>query len=86
MSSHFKVPLTLKFFFFGRFPYLSRTHFRKKNSEILNPFFLRALKVKAVSSIFSPIVRISPPLGQMCPNMERDVRKGHRAKLSEHSR
>ena len=43
-------------------------------------FFVRALEVKAVLSIFSPIVRISPPLGQMCLNVERDVRKGHRAK------
>ena len=46
----------------------------------VNPFFLRALKVKAVLSMFSPIVRISPPLSQMCPDMEHDVRKGHRAK------
>ena len=36
--------------------------------------------MKAVLSIFSPIVRISPPLGQMCLDMERDVRRGHRAK------
>ena len=31
--------------------------------------------MKAVLWIFSSIVRISPLLGQMCPNMERDVRK-----------
>ena len=36
--------------------------------------------------IFETIVRISLPLGQMCPNMERDVRKGHRAKICEDSR
>ena len=30
--------------------------------------------MKAVLSIFSPIVCISPPLGQMSPNMERDVK------------
>ena len=41
--------------------------------------------MKAVLSIFSPIVHISPPLGQMCPNMERDVRKGHGAKISKDS-
>ena len=41
--------------------------------------------MKAVLSIFSPIVRLSPPLGQMRPNMERDVRKGHRAKICEDS-
>ena len=35
--------------------------------------------MKAVLSI----VRISPPRGQMGPNMERDVRKGHRAKICE---
>ena len=56
-------------------------------SEILNPFILRALKVgRAVLSIFSPVVRISPPLGQKCPNMERDVRKAHRANICEDSR
>ena len=38
--------------------------------------------MKAVLSIFSPIIRISPPLSQMCPNMERDIRKGHRTSLS----
>ena len=31
--------------------------------------------MKAVLSIFSPVIHISPPLGQMCPNMERDVEK-----------
>ena len=36
--------------------------------------------MKAVLLIFSPIVHISPPLSQMCLNMERDVRKGHRTK------
>ena len=41
--------------------------------------------MKAVLSMFSPIVRISPPLSQMCPDMEHDVRKGHRAKKSRHS-
>ena len=41
--------------------------------------FLRVLKVKVVLPIFSPIVRISPPLGQCT---ERDVRKGQRATLS----
>ena len=75
-----KCPWPFNLFSFGRFRYLSITHFRKKFSEILNPFFLRALKVKAVLSMFSPIVRISPPLSQMCPDMEHDVRKGHRAK------
>ena len=49
----------------------------------IESFFLRALKVKAVLSIFSPVVRISPPHGQMCPNMERDVRKGHCAKYAK---
>ena len=76
----FKCPWPFNLFFFGRFRYLPRSHFRKKFSEILNPLFLRALKVKAVLSMFSPIVHISPPLSQMCPNMEHDIRKGHRAK------
>ena len=41
--------------------------------------------MKAVLSIFLPVVCISPPHGQMCPNMERDVRKGHCAKICEDS-
>ena len=41
--------------------------------------------MKAVLLIFSPNVRISPPLGKMHLNMERDVRKGQRAKISEDS-
>ena len=35
--------------------------------------------MEVVLTIFSPIVRISPPLGQI---IDRDVRKGHRASLS----
>ena len=77
----FNMTLNLHTYFID-FPHRNIESF----SEILNPFILRALKVKAVLSIFLPVVRISPPLGQMCPNMERDVRKGHRAKICEDSR
>ena len=34
-----KVPLTLQLVFFGRFQHLSRTHFQKNFSKILNPDF-----------------------------------------------
>ena len=43
-----KVPQPVNLFFFDRFPYLCRTHFRKNFLEILNPFFLRALKVTEI--------------------------------------
>ena len=51
------MPPTRQFGFFGRFPHLSRTHFRKKFSEILNPFLLRALRV---IEIFKFLRAISP--------------------------
>ena len=77
---HLKVPLTLQFVFFWQISISFKKSFSKKIFRNIESFFLRGLKVKAVLSIFSPIVRISPPLGQMCLDMERDVRRGHRAK------
>ena len=74
-----KVPLTLQLFFLVDFDVFQELIFEKKFKNIESGLFLRALKVEVVVTIFSPIVRISPPLGQ---SIERDVRKGHRASLS----
>ena len=67
-------------FSFGRFPYLSRTLFWKKISEILNPFFLQVLKV---TEIFKFLRTISPA-GQILSDtwhfFSCEVRKGHHSK------
>ena len=78
------MPLTLRLFFWGGgggvdFDLFQELIFEKEFKNIESGLFLRALKVEVVLTIFSPIVRISPPLGQ---SIERDVRKGHRASLS----
>ena len=74
-----KCPQPFNFFFLVDVRIFQELVFDKNFQKYWILIFLRVLKVKVVWTIFSPIVRISPPLGQCT---ERDVRKGQRASLS----